>query len=147
MAPFFCGPGLRRVPYWISAVEATAASAKSELQKCGGTDMRPHTRQGRGSRVGAPPSQSLLCASTLPLLPRSQPDYHAADIWKKDVLDFQAFSQTFFELRFSLGNEGKASKNPSSQTWPGSPRRRPPRDPRPSETILPSPAKNRCSQL
>ena len=31
----------------------------------------------------------------------------AADVWKKDVWDFQAFSQTSLELRFLLGNEGK----------------------------------------
>ena len=40
----------------------------------------------------------------------------AADVWKKDVWDFQAFSQTFLELRFSLGNEGKGDKNLNSQT-------------------------------
>ena len=43
----------------------------------------------------------------------------AADVWKKDVWDFQAFSQTFLELRLSLGNEGKDGKNLNSQTWPG----------------------------
>ena len=36
----------------------------------------------------------------------------AADVWKKGVCDFQAFSQTFLELRFSLGNEGKDGKLP-----------------------------------
>ena len=30
---------------------------------------------------------------------------------KKDVWDFPVFCQTFFELRFSLGNEGKDGKN------------------------------------
>ena len=34
----------------------------------------------------------------------------AADVWKEDVWDFQALSQTFFELRFSLGNEGKTPR-------------------------------------
>ena len=57
----------------------------------------------------------------------------AADVWKKDVWDFQVFSQTFLELRFSLGNEGKDGKNLNSQTWPGTPRRPPPRHPRPPE--------------
>ena len=55
----------------------------------------------------------------------------AADVWKKDVWEFQAFSQTIFELRFSLGNEGKDGKNLNSQTWPGTPRRPSPRHPRP----------------
>ena len=36
----------------------------------------------------------------------------AAGVWKKDVWDFQAFSQTFFDVRFSLGNEGKTAR-----TW------------------------------
>ena len=36
----------------------------------------------------------------------------AADVCKKDVWDFQVFSQTFFELRFSLGNEGKRRQEP-----------------------------------
>ena len=50
------------------------------------------------------------------------PDYLVADVWYKDVWDFQTFSQTFFEVRFSLANEGKdEGKNPSSQTWPGGP--------------------------
>ena len=57
----------------------------------------------------------------------------ATDVWKKGVWNFQALSQTFFELRFSLGNEGKDGKNLSSQTWPGSPRRPSPRDPRPPD--------------
>ena len=35
----------------------------------------------------------------------------AADVWKKDVWDFRAFSRTFLELRFSIGNEGKDRKN------------------------------------
>ena len=56
----------------------------------------------------------------------------AADVCKKDVWDFQAFSQTFFELRFSLGNEGKDGKNLNSQTWPGTPRRPSSRHPQPS---------------
>ena len=48
-------------------------------------------------------------------------DQKAADVWKKDVWHFQVFSQTFFELRFSLGNKGKDGKNLNSQTWPGTP--------------------------
>ena len=60
----------------------------------------------------------------------------AADVWKKDVWDFQAFSQTSLELRFSLGNEGKDGKNLNSQTWPGTPRRPSPRHPRPPELLL-----------
>ena len=36
-----------------------------------------------------------------------------ADVWKKDVWDFQVFFQTFLELRFSLGNKGKDRK----KTW------------------------------
>ena len=59
----------------------------------------------------------------------------AADVCKKDVWEFQVFSQTFFELRFSLGNEGKDGKNLNSQTWPGTPRRPSSRHPRPSYTI------------
>ena len=47
----------------------------------------------------------------------------AADLRKKDVWVLQAFSQTFLELRVWLGNEGKASKNLNSQTWPGTPKR------------------------
>ena len=62
----------------------------------------------------------------------------AADVWKKDVWGFQAFSQTFFELQFSLGNEGKKGKNLSSQTWPGSPRRPSPRHPRPPDCQFPA---------
>ena len=58
-----------------------------------------------------------------------------ADVWKKDVWDFQAFSQTFLELRFSLGNEGKDGKNLNSQTWPGTPRRHSARHPRPPDTL------------
>ena len=53
----------------------------------------------------------------------SQVHQKAADVCKKEVWDFQVFSQTFFELRFSLGNEGKDGKNLNSQTWPGTPRR------------------------
>ena len=60
----------------------------------------------------------------------------AADVCKKDVWEFQVFSQTFFELRFSLGislgNEGKDVENLNSQTWPGTPRRPSSRHPRPS---------------
>ena len=41
---------------------------------------------------------------------------------RRIVWDFQVFSQTFFELRFSLGNEGQDGKNLNSQTWPGTPR-------------------------
>ena len=50
----------------------------------------------------------------------------------------QAFSQTFIEPRFYLGNEGKGGKNLSSQTWPGSSRRRrsSPRYPRPPEPLF-----------
>ena len=59
-----------------------------------------------------------------------------ADVWKKDVWDFQAFSQTFFELRFSLGNEGKGGRNLNSQTWPETPRRPSPRHPRPADFFL-----------
>ena len=46
-----------------------------------------------------------------------------ADVWKKDVWDFEAFSQIFLELRFSLEYEGKDGENLNSQTWPGTPRR------------------------
>ena len=63
----------------------------------------------------------------------SFPSQKAADVWKKDVWDFQAFSQTFLEVRFSLGNEGKDGKNLNSQTWPGTPRRPSPRHPRPPD--------------
>ena len=56
----------------------------------------------------------------------------AADVCQKDVWDFQVCSQTFFELRFSLGNAGKDGKNLNSQTWPGTPRRPSSRHPRPS---------------
>ena len=58
----------------------------------------------------------------------------AADVWKKDVWEFQAFSQTFLGLRFFLGNEGKNGKNLNSQNWPGTPRRPSPRHPRPPES-------------
>ena len=51
----------------------------------------------------------------------------------EDVWDFQAFSQTVFELRFPLGNEGKEGKNLSSQTWPGSSRHSAPRHLRPPD--------------
>ena len=45
----------------------------------------------------------------------------------------RAFSQTFRELRFALGNQGKDGKNLDSQSWPGTPRRPSPRHPRPPE--------------
>ena len=61
----------------------------------------------------------------------------AADVWKKDVWDFQAFSQIIFEVWFSPGNEGKDGKNLTSQTCPGSPRRPSPRHPRPPDWRLP----------
>ena len=65
-----------------------------------------------------------------------RPQYQkAADVCKKEVWDFQVFTQTFFELRLSLGNEGKDGKNLNSQTWPGSPRRPSPRHPRPPDNI------------
>ena len=58
---------------------------------------------------------------------RGAENQKAADVWKKDVWELQVCSQTFIELRFSLGNEGKDGKNLDSQTWPGSPRHpRPP---------------------
>ena len=62
-----------------------------------------------------------------------------ADVWKKDVWDFQTFSHTSLELRFSLGNEGKDGMNLNSQTWPGTPRRPSPRHLRPPESRLSSP--------
>ena len=40
----------------------------------------------------------------------------AANVWKKDVWEFQALSQTFLELRFSLGNEG-VGKNLTSANF------------------------------
>ena len=61
----------------------------------------------------------------------------AADVWKKDVWDLQAFSQTFLELRFSLGDEGKDGKNLNSQTWPGTRRCPSPRHLRPPERYSP----------
>ena len=60
-------------------------------------------------------------------------DQKAADVWQKFVWDFQAFSQTFLELRFSLGNEEKDGKNLNSQTWPGTPRCPSPRHARPPD--------------
>ena len=57
----------------------------------------------------------------------------AADVRKKDVWDFQAFSQTLLELRFSFGNEGKDGKNLNSQTWPETPKLPSPRHPRPPD--------------
>ena len=68
-----------------------------------------------------------------------EPGQKAADVWRKDVWDLQAFSQTFLELRFSLGNEGKDGKNLNSQTWLGTPRPPPPRHPRPPEPGLGTP--------
>ena len=41
----------------------------------------------------------------------------AADVWKKDVWDFQVLSQTFIELRFALGNEGKDEPELPDLTW------------------------------
>ena len=80
------------------------------------------------SKKGTASTRAMRNASG-PCLRRRRTE--AADVWKKDVWDFQAFSQTFFELRFSIGNEGKDCKNSSSQTWPGTPRRPSPRHPRP----------------
>ena len=59
----------------------------------------------------------------------------AADVWKTDVWDFQAFSLTLLELRFSLGNKGKDNLAWNSQTWPGTPRRPCPRHARPSPSV------------
>ena len=70
----------------------------------------------------------------------------AADVWKEDVCDFQAFSQTSLELRFPLGNEGKDGKNPNSQTWPGTPRHPSSRHPRPPDPIFRCPPL-RCPPL
>ena len=56
----------------------------------------------------------------------------AADVW-----NFQARSQTFLVLRFSLGIEGKDGKHLSSQTWPGSPRHPSPRHLRPPDSCRP----------
>ena len=67
---------------------------------------------------------------------RVPPCQKSADVWKKDVWDFQGSSQTFSELEFSLGNEGKEGRNLNSQTWPGSPRRPSPRHPRPPYLVL-----------
>ena len=72
------------------------------------------------------------------LSPSKKQNQKAADVWKKDVWDFQAFSQTSLELRFSLGNEGKDRKNLNSQTWPGTPRRPSSRHPRPSNSETPT---------
>ena len=64
----------------------------------------------------------------------------AADVWKKNVWDFQSLSQTFLELRFSLGNKGEDGKNLNSQTWPATPRRPSPKHPRPPEKLLNPPS-------
>ena len=48
--------------------------------------------------------------------------------------EMSGISQTFFELRFSLENEGKDGKNLNSQTLPESPRRPSPRHPRPPDS-------------
>ena len=64
------------------------------------------------------------------LLPKNQ---KTANVWKKDVWDFEVFSQTFLELRFSLGNEGEDGERLNSQTWPGTPRRPSSRHPRPPD--------------
>ena len=60
----------------------------------------------------------------------------AVDVWKKDVWDFQVSSQTFLELRFSLGIQGKDGRNLNSHTWSGTPRRPSPRHPRPPEVYF-----------
>ena len=52
---------------------------------------------------------------------------------EEGCLGLQAFSQTFLELQFSLGNEGNDGKNLNSQTWPGTPRRPSSRHPRPPD--------------
>ena len=54
------------------------------------------------------------CLSSRFLLTGENKNQKTADVWKKDVWDFQAFSQTFLALQFSLGNEGKGSKNLNS---------------------------------
>ena len=50
--------------------------------------------------------------------------------------DFQTFSQTICERRFSPGNKGKEGRNLSSQTWPENPNRSPPRHPQPHDKTL-----------
>ena len=70
-------------------------------------------------------------------MPRDQSGFIFFNLWAlsqkaADVWDFQVFSQTFFELRFSLGNEGRDGKNLNSQTWPGTTRRPSPRHLQPS---------------
>ena len=60
-------------------------------------------------------------------------DQKTADVWKKDVWDFDALFQTFFALQVSPGNEGKDGGNLNSQTWLGTPRRPSSRHPRPPE--------------
>ena len=74
-------------------------------------------------------------------------DQKAADVWKKDVWDIQALSQTFPDLRFFLGNEGKDGQNLSSQTWSGSRRRPPCRHPRPSKWRIDTLRPEFCSYL
>ena len=48
---------------------------------------------------------------------------------EEGCLGLPGVSQTFLELRFSVGNEGKDRKNLNSQTWPGTPSPRHPRPP------------------
>ena len=43
--------------------------------------------------------------------------------WKKDVWHFEAFSKTIIEVRVSLGNVRKQSKNYNSQSCLGNPKR------------------------
>ena len=102
----------------------------------GGLDM--HAQNARWSGGLHQPQGSHVEMPSLSWPPPSScPTYQkAADVWKKDVWEFQAVSQTFLELRFSLGNEGKGGKNLNSQTWPGTPRRPSPRHPRPPELTL-----------
>ena len=59
----------------------------------------------------------------------------AANVWKKNVWDFRAFSQTSLEQQFFLRNEGKDRKNLNSQTLLGTPRRPSPRHPRPPDGL------------
>ena len=82
-----------------------------------------------GLKIGAPQTREIQPRRIQP--PIRALCQKAANVWKKDVWDFQAFSQTFLELRFSLGNEGNDGKNLNSQTWPGTPRRPSPRHLRP----------------
>ena len=52
------------------------------------------------------------------ICPQLNSSQKPADVWKKDVWDFERLSQKFLELRYSLGNKGKDGKNLSSQSWP-----------------------------